>query len=135
MIASCDLAIVASGTATLELAIIGLPMIVVYKMNPLSYAVVKRWLTIDMISLTNIIAGRKIVPEILQEEATGENLYQQARSLLTNQELYLRQKAELERVYQALGTGGAARKLGKLIVRFLRSEKNQHRENAGAAAS
>jgi lipid-A-disaccharide synthase len=134
-IANCDLAFVASGTATLELAIMGLPMIVAYKMNPLSYAVVKRWLTIDMISLTNIIAGRKIVPEILQEDATAENLYAEAQKLLTNQDEYLKQKAELERVYQALGTGGAAGKLSKLIVRFLRTEKNRQRENAGAAAS
>lgn len=134
-IARCNIAIVASGTATLELAIMGLPMIVVYKMNQLSYAVVKRWLTIDMISLTNIIAGKRIVPELLQEDATAENLYQEAQSLLTNQDAYLQQKAELERVYQALGTGGAANKLGKLIVRFLRTEKNRQRENAGAAAS
>ena len=113
----------------------GLPMIVVYKMNPLSYAVVKRWLTIDMISLTNIIAGRKVVPELLQEDATAENLYQEAQTLLTNQDEYLKQKAELERVYQALGTGGAAGKLSKLIVKFLHTEKNRQRENAGAAAS
>ncbi len=134
-IASCELALVASGTATLELAIMGLPMIVVYKMNPLSYAVVKRWLTIDLISLTNIIAGRKIVPELLQEQATGDNLYQEAQRLLADQNEYQTQKVELERVYQALGTGGAADKLAKLIIKFLRSEKNRQRENAGAAAS
>jgi len=134
-IASCELALVASGTATLELAIMGLPMIVVYKMNPLSYAVVKRWLTIDLISLTNIIAKRKIVPELLQEDATAENLFHEAQRLLTDQNEYQKQKVELERVYQALGNGGAAEKLAKLIFKFLRAEKNRQRENADAAAS
>ena len=134
-IASCELALVASGTATLELAIMGLPMVVVYKMNPLSYAVVKRWLTIDYISLTNIIAGRKIVPELLQEEVTADNLYHEAQQLLTDHNGYQKQKVELERVYQALGTGGAADKLARLVVKFLRATKDRVQESAGAAAS
>jgi lipid-A-disaccharide synthase len=134
-IAACKLALVASGTATLELAIMGLPMIVVYKMNHLSYAVVKRWLTIDLVSLTNIIAGREIVPEILQEEATGENLFSEADRLLTDPNAYRQQKADLERVYQALGTSGAAEALGKLVNRILLEEQKRQQENADAEAS
>lgn len=134
-IASCELALVASGTATLELAILGVPTIVVYKMNPLSYAVVKRWLTIDLVSLTNIIAKQKIVPELLQEDATSDNLFQEAQLLLTDQNEYQRQKVELERVYQALGQGGAAEKLARLIIKFLQTEKNRFRESEDAAAS
>jgi len=133
-VAKCQLALVASGTATLELAIMGLPMIVVYKMNPLSYAVVKRWLLIELISLTNIIAGSKIVPEILQEDATAENIFQEAQRLLTDQNAYQKQKADLERVYQSLGSGGAAEKLCKLIVKFQRVQ-TERRQSAGAAAS
>ena len=134
-IAKCQLAFVASGTATLELAIMGLPMIVVYKMNPLSYAVVKRWLTIDQISLTNIIANRKIVPEILQEDATADNIFQEAQRLLTDQNAYQKQKADLEKVYQSLGSEGAAEKLCKLIVKFQHTQKDRQQQNAGAAAS
>ena len=110
-------------------------MVVIYKMNPLSYAVVKRWLTIDYISLTNIIAGRKIVPELLQEEVTADNLYHEAQQLLTDHNGYQKQKVELERVYQALGTGGAADKLARLVVKFLRATKDRVQESAGAAAS
>lgn len=134
-IAACKLALVASGTATLELAIMGLPMIVVYKMNHLSYAVVRRWLTIDLVSLTNIIAGREIVPEILQEEATGENLFSEAERLLTDHNAYRQQKADLERVYQSLGTSGAAEALGKLVNRILLEEQKRQQENADAEAS
>lgn len=134
-IADCRIALVASGTAALELAIIGLPMIVIYKMNPLSYVVVKRWLTIKLISLTNIVAGRQIVPELLQEDATGENLFHEAQKLLNDQTLYQKQKLELERVYQALGTSGAAEKLGLLIVKIFKSEQNRQIENENAAAS
>ena len=134
-IAGSRLALVASGTATLELAIMGLPMIVLYKMNPLSYAVVKRWLTIDLISLTNIIAGKKIVPELLQEDATAESVYQEARQLLTDQNAYQKQKADLERVYQSLGSGGAAEKLCRLIVKIQRIQKDHHQHSEDAAAS
>ena len=92
-------------------------------------------LTIEYISLTNIIAGRKIVPELLQEDATGDNLYKEAQQLLTDHNVYQKQKVELERVYQALGKGGAADKIARLVVRFLRTAKDRLQESAGAAAS
>ena len=115
LLSRCKVAIVASGTATLELAVLGVPMIVTYKMNQLSYAVVKRWVTIPNISLTNIIAKRKVVPELLQDEVTAEALCNEADQLLTDKSLHDRQKAELATVYKLLGSSGATDKLTKLI--------------------
>ena len=84
-------------------------------MNQLSYAVVKRWVTIPNISLTNIIAKRKVVPELLQDEVTAEALCNEADQLLTDKSLHDRQKAELATVYKLLGSSGATDKLTKLI--------------------
>lgn len=124
LLASSKVAIVASGTATLELAVLGVPMIVTYRMNQLSYAVVKRWVTIPNISLTNIIAQRKVVPELLQDEVTADSLFEAADKLLSDPALHAKQKAELATVYRLLGSSGATEKLTKLISRVVQEQRN-----------
>ncbi|OED38306.1 lipid-A-disaccharide synthase [Chromatiales bacterium (ex Bugula neritina AB1)] len=128
-LAQCDIALAASGTATLELAIMGIPMVVGYKMNPLSYVVVKRWLTIENISLVNIVADKKVVPELLQDEATAENFFTEADALLSDKEAYLQQKAHLTSVYNQLGTGGAATRLCKIITELVVKSKSKSVKN------
>ncbi|MEQ1500648.1 MAG: hypothetical protein ABMB14_00390 [Myxococcota bacterium] len=66
-VAGCDAAVVASGTATLELAALDVPMVVVYRVHPLTAAIARRMLTIDAIALPNVLAGRRIVPEHVQD--------------------------------------------------------------------
>ncbi len=68
-IVKSDLVIVASGTATLEIAMLGVPMVVVYKLSGVSYQIVKRLLRTNFISLPNIILGKEVVPELIQEKA------------------------------------------------------------------
>lgn len=115
LLASCKAAMVASGTATLELAILGVPMTVAYRMNQLSYAVVKRWLTIEYISLTNIIAERKVVTELLQDDVSAATLFSHTDQLLSDDELHNSQKSELIAIRNRLGTAGAAAQLCKVI--------------------
>ncbi|HLV08970.1 MAG TPA: lipid-A-disaccharide synthase, partial [Halanaerobiales bacterium] len=78
-----ELLLTASGTATLEAAIIGTPMIIAYQVNPLSYRLGKRLLKQEFIGLPNIIAGREIVPELVQDRANLEEMYRTARRLLS----------------------------------------------------
>lgn len=125
-LASCKAAMVASGTATLELAILGVPMTVAYRMNQLSYAVVKRWLTIEYISLTNIIAERKVVTELLQDDVSAASLFEHTDKLLSDEKLHTGQKAELTAIYNKLGKAGATAKLCKLI----KSVAEEHQSKA-----
>ena len=113
---SSDAALVASGTATLELAILGIPMVVTYKLNTISYQVLKRMLTTNYISLVNIIAGKQVVPEILQDEATAENLAQEVSKLLTDKTARNKQITELSSVYKQLGKEGASRRTAELAI-------------------
>lgn len=82
MIAASDLVLLASGTATLEVMLIGRPMIVAYKISTLSYSIAKHLVKIPYISLPNIIAGEALVPEFIQEQATVENLTQAVKQYL-----------------------------------------------------
>ena len=79
-----DLVLIASGTATLEAMIIGVPMVVVYKTSWLTYQIVKRLLTIKWISLPNILAQKNLVPELLQHQVNGHNISQKANQLLAD---------------------------------------------------
>lgn len=115
-IRSCDTALVASGTATLELAILGIPMVVIYKLNAISYQVLKRMLTTEHVSLANIIAGKSIVPELLQDDVTAENLALEVGKLLTDKKARNTQIKELAGVYQQLGKDGASKRCAEIAI-------------------
>jgi lipid-A-disaccharide synthase len=91
----CRAGVVASGTASLEAAVAGLPIVVVYRMHPLSYAVGRTLVRVEHIGLPNLVAGRRVVPELVQGACTPERI---ATELLR----YLEQPAERERVVRAL---------------------------------
>lgn len=79
-----DLALVSSGTATLELAFIGVPMVVVYKMSTLNYFIASRLVEIKLVSLPNIIANKLLVPELIQENANAKNIAKYAMEVLNS---------------------------------------------------
>jgi lipid-A-disaccharide synthase len=81
-LASSDMAIIASGTATLQAALLGIPMVVVYKVSPLTYFFAKRILAVKYISLVNVIEGKEVVPELIQHEASRENIMNECRKIL-----------------------------------------------------
>jgi lipid-A-disaccharide synthase len=79
---SSDMAVIASGTATLQAALLGTPLVVVYRVSPLTYFIGKSVLDVTHISLVNIIAGKGVVPELIQHEATPKNIMEQSRKIL-----------------------------------------------------
>lgn len=81
-LALSDMAVIASGTATLQSALLGTPLVVVYRVSPLTYFVGKSLVDVTHISLVNIIAGKEVVPELLQHEATAKNIMDQSRRIL-----------------------------------------------------
>jgi lipid-A-disaccharide synthase len=81
-LASSDMAVIASGTASLQAALLGIPMVVVYKLSPITYFIGKAALKVTHISLVNIISGRDVVPELIQHEAEAGNIMKECEKIL-----------------------------------------------------
>lgn len=109
---AADVALLASGTAALESAIMRTPMVVTYRMNALSMWLIRRFAHVKLYSMPNNLAGYELVPEYIQHEATAENLSDELCALLSNDERRLTISAELEKIYQQLrcNTGEIASK-------------------------
>jgi lipid-A-disaccharide synthase len=112
----CKAAIVSSGTATLELAMLEVPMVVAYRMNTLSYRVLKRWLTIKHISLVNIIAEREVVPELLQDDVTAEKLHHEIKHLIAPGESRADQLEGFDEVFRILSRKEVKTSLAKVML-------------------
>lgn len=109
-------ALVTSGTATLETALAEIPMVVIYKVNQLSYELGKRLISVPFISLVNLIAEKEIVPELIQHEALPEKIAGKIRSLLDKPETYLKICHELRELKTKLGSAGAPARAAAAIV-------------------
>jgi lipid-A-disaccharide synthase len=118
-VSCCDLAIVASGTATLETALLGVPMIIIYKISPLSYFVGKLFIRIKNIGLVNIIAGKTIVPELIQGKANAQSIAAEAVGILTSGERKKEMINELAVIRAKLGKPGAAIRAAQLALDML----------------
>lgn len=108
-LAAADVALVASGTATLEAALYRCPQVVTYRLSPWTYRLVKRKLRLPYVSLPNVMAGRFVVPEILQDDATPENLAQALLNLHADKQLRERLEQHFAALHLALRQNSAAR--------------------------
>ena len=120
VMAAADLLIVASGTATLQAAVIGTPMILVYKTTLPTYWLARLLIRVKWIGLVNLVAGRTIVPELIQDEANAERLFREVRHLLHDREAYNRMKDGLREVRQALGGPGASQRAAQVVLQECR---------------
>ena len=113
-----DASVVASGTATLETALIGTPMVIVYRVAPVSYAIAKALVKLSHAGLPNIVAGREVVPELLQDMATPGRIAAEALSMLEGpkREAILNGYDEIRK---NLGRGGAASKAARSIYNLI----------------
>ena len=121
VMAASDLLLVASGTATLQAAVIGTPMILVYKTTLPTYWFARLLIRVKWIGLVNLVAGRTIVPELIQDEANAERLIGEVRHLLNDREAYNRMKDGLREVRQALGEPGASRRAARVVLQECRA--------------
>jgi lipid-A-disaccharide synthase len=106
--AHADLALAASGTVTVEAALLGTPMVTFYKVTAASWLAGKFLVDVPFYSMVNLIAGRAVVPELMQGQMTGENLAREAQRLLGNEPARTEMKAGLAEVRQKLAGGSAA---------------------------
>ena len=111
--------IIKSGTSTLEAALFSLPMVIVYKTSFLTYLIGRNLIKLDTIGMANIIAGEKIVPELIQNQASAQNIYKECRKLLSDENLYSLVKKKLSLLKNKLGSAGASYKAAQIICSAL----------------
>ena len=121
LMTSCDAVMAASGTVTLELAILNVPMVVAYKVSPLTYFLGRPLVSVQYASLVNLVAGREVVPEFLQDEATAENIYYRINSLLKDKKSRGNMLKELQMVRKAMGGGGASARAAGLALNLIKT--------------
>lgn len=112
-------AIVTSGTATLETGLFRVPQIVVYKANGISYWLAKILVSVSFISLINLIAGKEVVKEMIQAEATPDNVCRELTKLLDDNTYRQKMREEYNQIIKTLDTGSASENAAKLMVGYL----------------
>ena len=118
-VAAADVALCASGTATLEAAILGTPVVVMYRLSRLTYILGKKLVQLPNFSLVNIVGGKEIVPELIQSEVNGERIAHEVRTIVAPGH-YEQVIAELEEVRAKLGGPGASARAAEEIHKMVR---------------
>ena len=116
VLSSADLAVVASGTVTVQAALHGCPMVVVYRVGPLTYTIGKPLVRVDTYAMVNLVAGRRVVPELIQDAFTPEAAAEEALRVLLDPAHAARMKADLAAVRAKLGTAGASRRAAEAVI-------------------
>lgn len=119
----CDILVAASGTVTLEAAIAGVPTVIIYIMSDLSFSIAKALVKVEYAGLANLIAGREVSPELLQENANPERISREIIALLNDQQKLDKMKADFLLVRKKLGRPGAAGRAADIILSILKKEK------------
>lgn len=121
VLASSDAAVVASGTVTVQAALHECPMVVVYRLSPVTYRIGKPFVRVDTYAMANLVAGRRIVPELIQDDFTSEKVTAEAVRLLTDRTHADRVRADLREVRSKLGGPGASRRAAEAVLAVARA--------------
>ena len=116
---AADLAWLASGTATLEAALLQKPMVIVYRVAWLTYALARLLVNVKYIGMVNIIAGERVVPELIQSELTSDRLFRESEMILRNQALRAHTIHKLATVKEKLGSPGAANRVAEIALSMM----------------
>ena len=119
VISCCDVIATCSGTVTLEIALLNIPMCILYKVSWFSYLIMSRLITIPNIGLANIVADKAVVREFLQHDANPDTVSREMFELLENQEYREQVKTGLKRVRENLGAGNGAHNMAQLVLSLL----------------
>ncbi len=107
-LAHAEIAVVASGTATVEAAMMDTPMVIVYRGSELNWRLIRPLIKLDTFGMVNLIAGRRVVPELMQKEVTGERIAAEVSAILGDPERVSRMKQDLEDVRERLQSAGGS---------------------------
>lgn len=116
VMAAADLVLVASGTATLQAAVVGTPMVLLYRTTWFTYWLARLLIRVQWIGLVNLVAGRAVIPELIQQDATGQRLHDEAVRILDDPAVYNGMTQQLKEVRAALGEPGASRRAAEVVL-------------------
>jgi lipid-A-disaccharide synthase len=119
VLSAATAAIVASGTATVEAALVGAPMVVVYRLSPWTYRLGRRFVRVPYYAMVNLIAGRRVVPELIQSDFTAKRVLAEILPLLDGAEARGQMEKDLAAVREKLGGPGASARAAAIVVPFL----------------
>ncbi|BDV42541.1 lipid-A-disaccharide synthase [Geotalea uraniireducens] len=117
----CDAIVTVSGTVTLEIALMGVPMVIIYKVSPLTYQAGKRLIRVDHIGICNIVAGERVVPELIQHDAEPAIIADAIGRFLDDRDYAAAVREKLRQVKNNLGSGGGSAKVAALVLEMLGS--------------
>ena len=121
----CDVCLAASGTATLETAMMELPTILLYRVSPITYGIGKMVVNVTHVGLPNIVAGKEVIPELLQDAVTPEAIVSLVEPLLTDVERNEAMRSELREVHHKLGEPGAVKRVAELVYNLGKEKCNE----------
>jgi lipid-A-disaccharide synthase len=127
VLASADVALTASGTATVQTALHDVPMVVVYRLSTVEYTLGRPFVKVDMFAMVNLIAGERIVPELIQDAFTPQAVADEAVSMLTDPARAASIRGRLALVRQRLGGHGASRRAAEAIATHLHMTAERNR--------
>ncbi len=120
--AAADIVLSSCGTATLEAALLGAPVVAYYRISPLTYRAGRRFIRISQYSIVNILAGRPVVPELIQGELTAANLVRETLRILGSESVRREMRAEFLEIRKSLGEGRASENAARELEKFLAPE-------------
>ena len=130
LMAACHAVMAASGTVSLELAILDVPMVIAYRVSPLTYFLGRRLIKVEYASLVNLVAGQEVVPELLQDEAVPEKIAAATMRLVTEQTERARMLTGLAEVRQRLGGPGASARAARLALALPRTKQSEPKHSS-----
>lgn len=119
LIRACDAVISVSGTVTLEIALVGTPMVIIYKLSPLTYQLAKRLIKVPNIGLCNIVAGQTVVKELIQDEANAGNISDEIAAILSVADYDNAIRQKMAEIRSRLGCGGASKNVAELTLKLM----------------
>jgi lipid-A-disaccharide synthase len=128
VLGAAHLAVVASGTATVEAALAGTPAVVVYRVSPLTYAVGRRLIRVEHVGMANLLAGERLFPELIQDNFTPAHLAQELLSLIKDTPCLAALRRGLAAVIRGLGGPGASRRAAKVALELINSKGGKGKE-------
>jgi lipid-A-disaccharide synthase len=123
---ACDAAISVSGTVTMELALVGVPMVIIYRVSALTYEIGKRVIQVPHIGICNIVAEKRVVKELIQHEAEPQGIAAEIERLLTDEGYRSQVREGLAGVRVKLGNGGALQRLAQVALGMMDLQKESN---------